>query len=84
VLTVSPGGIQTTATTRFVERLAEAAGTSFDEAMKELFKALGGVPMGRFSKPEEVAEFIAFLVSPRASYLTGTEFVIDGGTIPTT
>ena len=41
------------------------------------------VPMNRFGKPEEVAELVGFLVSPRANYLTGTEFVIDGGTIPT-
>lgn len=36
-------------------------------------------PMGRPGKPEEVAEFIAFLASPRASYITGVNFMIDGG-----
>jgi NAD(P)-dependent dehydrogenase (short-subunit alcohol dehydrogenase family) len=35
------------------------------------------------AKPEEVVELIGFLVSPRADYLTGTEYIIDGGTIPT-
>ncbi|MFX1704764.1 SDR family oxidoreductase [Chitinophaga sp. CC14] len=44
---------------------------------------LGGIPMGRPAKPEEVAEFVGFLVSPRAAYLSGTEYIIDGGTIPT-
>ena len=32
---------------------------------------------------EEVAELVGFLVSPRANYLTSTNFVIDGGTVPT-
>ncbi len=36
-------------------------------------------PIGRACKPEEVAEVIAFLASPRASYLTGIDVPIDGG-----
>jgi NAD(P)-dependent dehydrogenase (short-subunit alcohol dehydrogenase family) len=46
-------------------------------------KGLGGIPLGRPTKPREVAEFIAFLASPRAAAITGTEHVIDGGTVPT-
>ena len=46
-------------------------------------KALGGIPIGRPSVPEEVANLIAFLASERAATLTGAEYVIDGGTIPT-
>jgi NAD(P)-dependent dehydrogenase (short-subunit alcohol dehydrogenase family) len=46
-------------------------------------KSLGGIPLGRPTKPREVAELIAFVVSPRAAAITGTEFVIDGGTVPT-
>jgi NAD(P)-dependent dehydrogenase (short-subunit alcohol dehydrogenase family) len=83
VLTVSPGFIQTTAAERLVGRLAENSGTSNEEALQGLMNSLGGIPIGRPAMPEEVAELIAFLVSNRAAYLTGTEFVIDGGTIPT-
>lgn len=45
--------------------------------------ALGEIPYSRPAKPQKVAELVGFLVSPRADYLTATEYVIDGGTIPT-
>jgi NAD(P)-dependent dehydrogenase (short-subunit alcohol dehydrogenase family) len=83
VLTVSPGWIETTAAIRMVERIAESTGGSLDEAKQSIMDALGGIPMGRPAQPSEVAELVAFLVSPRAGYLSGTEFTIDGGTIPT-
>ncbi len=83
VLTVSPGFVQTTSAERMVERLAESAGISIESALQGLMNSLGGIPMGRPAMPEEVAELVAFLVSPRAAYLSGTEYVIDGGTIPT-
>jgi NAD(P)-dependent dehydrogenase (short-subunit alcohol dehydrogenase family) len=83
VNTVAPGYIETKAAEGLVERLAEYAGTDLDTARQGLMDSLGGIPMGRPGRPEEVAELIAFLVSDRASYINGTEYVIDGGTIPT-
>jgi NAD(P)-dependent dehydrogenase (short-subunit alcohol dehydrogenase family) len=83
VIRVSPGWVETEAAVRLVNRLAQDRGSDYETARKGLIDSLGGIPIGRPAKPKEVADLVAFLASPRAASISGTEYVIDGGTVPT-
>jgi NAD(P)-dependent dehydrogenase (short-subunit alcohol dehydrogenase family) len=82
VVRVSPGWIETEAAVALVERIAQDAGTDYAGGKQIIMNSLGGIPIGRPSKPAEVANLIGFLASPLAATITGTEYVIDGGTVP--
>lgn len=48
-----------------------------DESLRD--ERIAAIPQGRFGKPEEVANCVLFLASDEASYMTGSELVVDGG-----
>jgi len=84
VVRVSPGWIETEASIELATRLAANHGNDIERGKKMIMASLGGIPIGRPAKPDEVASLIAFLASDRAGSITGAEYVIDGGTVPTT
>jgi NAD(P)-dependent dehydrogenase (short-subunit alcohol dehydrogenase family) len=83
VVRVAPGWVETEGAVGLVEEIARKNRTDYEGARKIVMDSLGGIPLGRPAKPKEVADLVAFLASPRAASITGAEYVIDGGTIPT-
>jgi NAD(P)-dependent dehydrogenase (short-subunit alcohol dehydrogenase family) len=79
VNTVTPGYIATSGAEARIRRTMDRAGMSRDEAEAELLATIGGVPLGRPGSAAEVAQLVAFLVSDAAAYISGSEYVIDGG-----
>ncbi|HWV72745.1 MAG TPA: SDR family oxidoreductase [Pseudosphingobacterium sp.] len=82
VAAVSPGMVKTDTMDAYLQSLSNTSGRSVEEVTQSLMTTLGGVPMGRMAFPEEIAELVGFLVSPRASYITGVNYIIDGGANP--
>ena len=83
VVRVSPGWVETDGAVGLVEEIARKNRIDYEGARQMVMDSLGGIPIGRPAKPKEVADLVAFLASPRAASITGTEYVIDGGTVPT-
>jgi 3-oxoacyl-[acyl-carrier protein] reductase len=78
VNSVSPGAVLTHRRQTFFEKWAPAHNMTVQAAMEEFPKQAG---ITRFGKPEEVAELMAYLVSPAAKWMTGAALRIDGGEI---
>jgi meso-butanediol dehydrogenase / (S,S)-butanediol dehydrogenase / diacetyl reductase len=74
VVSVSPGSVRAP--------ILELAARTFDGPdadIDDVFRRFGAAhPIGRVGEPEEVAEFIAFLCSDRAGFISGSDHVIDG------
>jgi NAD(P)-dependent dehydrogenase (short-subunit alcohol dehydrogenase family) len=83
VVRVAPGWIETEAAVALSDRLAREAGVDREGGKRIIMQSLGGIPLGRPARPEEVADLVAFLASSRAASITGAEYLIDGGTVPT-
>jgi NAD(P)-dependent dehydrogenase (short-subunit alcohol dehydrogenase family) len=84
---LAPDGIRVNAVLiGFVEsgqwvRIAESSGTELG-AFYERFARDAGIPLGRFGRAAEFADLASYLLSPRASYVTGTAINLDGGLSP--
>ena len=74
VNSVSPGSVRTPILAHAARMLGE------DLSEREVFARFGAAhPIGRIGEPEEIADLIAYLASDRAGFVTGADFVIDGG-----
>ncbi|ANM13436.1 MULTISPECIES: SDR family oxidoreductase [unclassified Rhizobium] len=75
---VLPGRIATGRITFLDEQKAKRENRSIDDVIAE---STGGIPLGRYGRPEEYGNVVAFLASEPASYLTGSVIRVDGGMI---
>lgn len=73
---IAPGFVATDRLAEIHRGRAEREKRSLEDVQKEEIRA---IPLGRFGKPEEVADFVTYLVSDRASYVTGNIIQVDGG-----
>jgi NAD(P)-dependent dehydrogenase (short-subunit alcohol dehydrogenase family) len=80
---VSPGFIETSGAHGMIMDISKGNGVSEAAARQIIMDMLGGIPVGRPGRPEEVAELVSFLASDRAAFISGVDYVLDGGTIPT-
>ncbi|MNI94895.1 3-oxoacyl-[acyl-carrier-protein] reductase FabG [compost metagenome] len=66
----------------YLQSLAKTSDLSIEQVTLDLMDSLGGIPLGRMALPQEIAELVGFLVSPKASYITGVNYIVDGGSNP--
>jgi 3-oxoacyl-[acyl-carrier protein] reductase len=76
VNSIIPGAVMTGRRRTFMEKWAPAHNMSVEQAMKEFPEK---VEISRYGRPEEIADLLAFMVSPAAKWMTGTSVRMDGG-----
>lgn len=76
VNTVATGWTRTDRVDVIMQAQAEREGITLKEAMDRM---VSSIPLGRMGRPEELASLVAFLASRRASYITGSTMLVDGG-----
>jgi 3-oxoacyl-[acyl-carrier protein] reductase len=76
VNTVCPSAVLTDRMISLTNVSAERQGKSYQEIIDS---AVASIPAKRFSTPEEIGDYVAFLASERAAYITGISHIIDGG-----
>ena len=79
---ILPGLIHTEALDTRIASLAEQSGAEPEDVLASTIAAMD-IPLDRAGSAGDVAQLIAFLASPQASYVTGSQFTIDGGLLPT-
>lgn len=78
---VCPGYIETESAYRMAVEIGAMNNVTIDEARQQIMESIGGIPLGAPGSPSDVGELVAFLVSDRARYINGVEYVIDGGSV---
>jgi 3-oxoacyl-[acyl-carrier protein] reductase len=78
VNSVVPGAVMTGRRRSFMEHWTPEHGMTVEEAMNEFPEKAG---IARYGKPEEIADLMAYIVSPAAKWMTGTSVRMDGGEI---
>ncbi len=76
--TIITGYFDTESFRSIIKKRARGSGSTEEEIQKEIASA---IPMGRLGQPEELAWFITFLASEKASYITGMTIHVDGGVV---